>query len=167
MIPAAKKGKNPLAMVGLDVQHRTTQPEFAISCTLDSVVSRFSLRQASLGVEEASWTPPFPGTGAHGRAWCIAVHPDPGSSTFATSGLGGHIKMLNSEIETFGEEKMRIPSRGEFAQCTFSPDGRLLASTTSEGQIALCDSETGQLIQYWTGKPLGTGQSFHTANTDL
>ena len=152
MTPSAKKGKKAIAIVGLDAQQNALRPEFAITCTLDSVVSRFSLLQDSLGKEEASWTSDTSGSKMYGQAWAISIHPDASSSLFATSGLGGQIRLLSSNVANFGEAKSSIPSRGEFAQCSFSPDGRLLASATSEGQIALFDSETGQLVQYWTGK---------------
>lgn len=174
MKPTPKKGKRSLAIVGMDVQKNVASPEYAIACTLDSVISRFNIQgrqdDEDLGKEEANYAlPPSPSTSSssssstksspsftHGQAWCISIHPDPSAAVFATSGLGGYIKVLSSNVDDFGKERMSIPSRGEFVTCAYSPDGRIVASGTSEGQISLVDAETGQLVQFWTGELAAT-----------
>lgn len=152
-----KPGNKSLAIVGLDVQQNVAPPEFLISCTLDSIVSRFSLKSDSVGQEEATWTPALSDSGqskkpAPGQAWCVSVHPDPSAARFAVSGMGGQLRVLSSDVANFGEEKLAISTKGRFSICKYSPNGRLLASANCEGQVSLYDSETGQLVQFWTGK---------------
>jgi len=150
-----KPGKKSLAIVGLDVQQNVASPEYAISCTLDSIVSRFSLKSETLGQEEATWTP-SPPEGSQpkkitpGQAWCISVHPDPSAERFAVSGLGGQLRVLSSDIATFGEEKLAISIKGSFSICKYSPNGKILACANNDGQVSLYDSGTGQLLQFWT-----------------
>lgn len=158
MQPSSRKGKRPLSIVGLDVQKNTEQCAFLISCTLDSVLSRFSLVGDTIGKEEATFSLPQTKSEGYGQAWSVSIHPDPSKNIFATSGLGGKTRILSSAVENFGEEVMLIQSRGKFATCCYSPDGRILASATCEGQLALFDSETGQLLHYCTG------EFFHISN---
>ncbi|KAL7007710.1 Ski complex subunit Rec14 [Cystobasidiomycetes sp. EMM_F5] len=150
MQSADRKGKQPLAIVGLDVEHNTQSPSFAISAAIDSVVSRWSLQDDNLGTEEAIWRLPNSAlTQQPGQAWSISIHPDPSTSIFATSGIGGQTRILSGAIQNFGEEKLSIPSKSQFATCVYSPNGKVLATATSDGNVYLYDSETGQMLTYW------------------
>lgn len=153
MQSADRKGKQPLAIVGLDVEHNTQSPSFAISAAIDSVVSRWSLQDDNLGTEEAIWRLPNSAlTQQPGQAWSISIHPDPSTSIFATSGIGGQTRILSGAIQNFGEEKLSIPSKSQFATCVYSPNGKVLATATSDGNVYLYDSETGQMLTYWIGE---------------
>lgn len=149
MIPSTSGGRKPTAIVGLDVENTHKSPDYAIACTIESRISRFSLREDSLGKEEATWTPT---KGRNpGGCWAVSIHPDADKALFATSGVGTEVLVLSSAAETFGQEKMKIASRGEFSSVLYSPDGRTLAVVSSTGQLALHDSETGDLVQIITG----------------
>ena len=151
MTPGTSEGLKPTAtaIVGLDVEKTHKAPTYAISSTIDSRISRFSLREESLGKEEATWTA-SKGKNA-GTCWSISIHPDANKEVFATSGVGNEILVLSSATDTFGQEKMKISGRGEFSSCLYSPDGRTLAVVSNTGQLALHDSETGDLVQIITG----------------
>lgn len=150
MTPSSGGGQNQAAaIVGLDVESSHRAPTYAIACTIESRISRFSLRDESLGKEEATWTAP---RGKHpGACWSVSIHPDASKELFATAGVGSDILVLSSAVDTFGQERMKIAGRGEFSSCLFSPDGRTLAVVSNTGQLALHDSESGDLVQIITG----------------
>lgn len=137
-----------MGIVSIDVEKSADgRPTFVLACSLDSSITRYSLREGSQGTEEAS-------TGASsskpGRNYSLAVHPDSSKQLFAVSGLGGQIRVLSSAVESFGEEKQVIQSRSAFVIVTYSPNGKLLASASSDGQVAIYDAASGSLVQWWT-----------------
>ena len=140
-----------MAIVGLDVEQNVPSPSFALISSMGSSITRISLAADSLGKEEATWSPSDAEKNP-GQAWSISVHPDPTANLFATAGLGGTVRILSSAVDTFGEEKATIASRGDFASAKYSPNGRMLATAMSNGQLALYDADTYQLVQYWTGE---------------
>lgn len=149
---ADRKGKRPMPIVGLDVQQNVAQSSFAISATLDSFVTRWSLRDETLGEQEASWSLPGAKLAKQpGQAWSIFAHPNPATEVFATSGLSGTARVLSSSVDTFGEEKQTLASKSQFATCVYSPNGKVLATATNDGNVYLYDSETGQILTYWIG----------------
>lgn len=148
MTPSTSAGRKPTAIVGLDTEKTHKDPSFALVCTLDSRISRFSLREDSFGKEEATW---IAGKGKNpGACWSVSIHPDSEKETFATAGVGNEVLILSSAVNSFGQEKRKIPGRGEFSSCLYSPDGRTLAVVSNTGQLALHDSETGDLVQLIT-----------------
>lgn len=149
MTPSTSGSRQPAAIVGLDAEKSHKAPTFAIACTIESQISRFSLLEDKLGKEEATWTAPK--NKNPGGCWSVSIHPDSEKQLFATSGVGSEILILSSAVETFGQEKMKIAGRGEFSTCLYSPDGRTLAVASNNGQLALHDAETGDLVQIITG----------------
>lgn len=59
------------------------------------------------------------------------------------------MRILSSNVGSFGEEKYAIQGKGDFVSVRYSPNGRVLGAVNSEGQVALYDAEDGQLVQYW------------------
>ena len=66
------------------------------------------------------------------------------------------MRILSSNATTFGEEKSAIQGKGDFVSVRYSPNGRVLGTVNSEGQVALYDAEDGQLVQYWMGEHFGS-----------
>ena len=62
------------------------------------------------------------------------------------------MRILSSNVGSFGEEKLAIQGKGDFVSARYSPNGRVLGTVNSEGQVALYDAEDGQLVQYWMGE---------------
>jgi len=80
------------------------------------------------------------------NAWSVSLHPD--ESIYAAVGQQGTINLYSTSPDKFGElARSTRPGDKVFGMCVaYSPDGKRIAMSNKDGQIYVCDSESGQLI---------------------
>ncbi|KZP00256.1 WD repeat-containing protein 61 [Calocera viscosa TUFC12733] len=79
-------------------------------------------------------------------AWSVSLHPN--ESTYAAVGQDGTINFYSASPDTFGQHVMATtPVPDVFGMCvSYSPDGKRVAMSNRDGEIFVCDSETGDII---------------------